>query len=332
MAHSLRTLRLVSASALALLMIVGTYVSTGPNPFFGAGRIAIAQTSEELLREYATKDTDTDGLPDWQEALYGTDPANPESFQAGIPDGEAVAQGLISPKVSVRAEEEPTDPDSIPGVVAAPSSLTDRFSQALLQQYLTNRGDTPPSQEEIVGFVKGAVDNLSAQSLSPAVFTQSDVKVAGSGATAVRAYTAAVEAAYAANTVASDKNELSYFADALKGNDAALTQLSRISGAYEDMANAQMALTVPSDVRQAHLTIANGLMRMSEVTGDMATLKTDPLRALMGIALYEKAVRDMGAGFVNLAGIYRAQGIVLTETEPGYEIYYSAVNLDIAPE
>lgn len=313
-------------------MVAGTYVSTGPNPFFGAGRIAIAQSSEELLREYATKDTDADGLPDWQEALYGTDPENAESFQAGIPDGEAVAQGLITPKVSVRADETPTDPDSIPGVVAAPSSLTDRFSQALLEQYLRNRGENPPSQEEIVGFVRGAVDNLSAQSLSPAVFDQGDVKVSGSGAAAVRAYAAAVESAYGANTVASEKNELSYFADALKGDDGALAQLSRISGAYEDMASAQMALTVPSDARQAHLTIANGLMRMSEVTGDMATLKSDPLRALMGIALYEKAVRDVGAGFVNLAGIFRALGVVIGETEPGYEIYYSAINLTIAPE
>lgn len=332
MAHSARTLRLAAASTLALLMIAGTYVSTGPNPFFGAGRIAIAQTSEELLREYATKDTDADGLPDWQEALYGTDPNNPESFQAGIPDGEAVAQGLIEPKVAVRPEDEPTDPDSIPGTTAAPSSITDRFAQALLTQYLTNRGETPPTQEEIVGFVKGAVANLSAQSLSPAVYDAGDVTVAGSGAAAVRAYAAAAEAAFAANTVPSDKNELSYFADALKGDEKALAQLGRIGDAYAAMATALMGVAVPSEARQAHLTIANGLMRMSDVTQDMATLKTDPLRALMGIALYEKATRDMGAGFVNLAGIFRAQGVVIEETEPGYEIYYSATNLDIAPE
>ncbi|MDP3402478.1 MAG: thrombospondin type 3 repeat-containing protein, partial [bacterium] len=132
MAHSTRTLRIAAASLLAVLMVGGTYLSTGPNPFFGLTRIVGAQSSEELLREYAAKDSDSDGLPDWQEALYGTDPFNPESFRVGILDGEAVAQGLIEPRVTVRAEKEPTNLDSIPGTVAAPSSLTDRFSQTLL--------------------------------------------------------------------------------------------------------------------------------------------------------------------------------------------------------
>ncbi|MCD8495128.1 MAG: thrombospondin type 3 repeat-containing protein [Candidatus Pacebacteria bacterium] len=36
-------------------------------------------------------DTDGDGLPDWEEALWGMDPLNPDTSGNGIPDGEEVA-------------------------------------------------------------------------------------------------------------------------------------------------------------------------------------------------------------------------------------------------
>lgn len=316
MAHSTRTLRITAASVLAILMVAGTFVFTGKGNLF---RIAEAQTSEELLRQYAAKDSDTDGLPDWQEALYGTDPMNPESFRSGIKDGEAVAQGLVEPKVAVRPEDEPTDIESIPGTVAAPASLTERFSQTLIKQYLQNLGDEPPTSEEIVAFVETGVAELSAQSESPAHFKASDVHVSGeTGTGALVSYAARLETAFAENTVSADRNELAYFADALKDDASALKKIGEISHAYEDIATAVMSLSVPTEARQAHLAIANALMHMSEISADMATMKTDPLRALMGIGLYEKYAQEVTAAFTNLHGVFAARQIVIPTGNPGY--------------
>lgn len=309
-------------------MIGGTYLSTGPNPFFGMTRIAGAQSSEELLREYAAKDTDTDGLPDWQEALYGTDPSDAESFQAGIKDGEAVAQGLIEPKVRVRAEEEATDLDSIPGTVAAPSSLTDRFAQTLLTQYLSNRGATVPTSEEIVAFVEAGVQNLSAESASPDAFSLAEVTVTADGSVALSEYAAAAERVFALNTVAADTNELAYFSVALKGDDAALAKIDAISAAYADIASALMEIPVPAEARQSHLTVANALMHLSETSADMASMKTDPLRALMGIGLYDKYATTLVAGFANLDGVFSARQVSIPEGEVGH--YFISTAADAA--
>lgn len=325
MAHSTRTLRIAGASLLAVLMIGGTFLSTGPNPFFGMTRIVGAQTSEELLREYAAKDSDTDGLPDWQEALYGTDPLNPESFRAGIRDGEAVAQGLIEPKVTVRPEEEAVDLESIPGTVAAPSSLTDRFSQTLLKQYLLNRTGTPPTQEEIVSFVQEGVAELSAGATEPDRYTLKDVRVsADSGSAALVAYAAEAEAAIAANTVSSSissRNELAYFQDAIRGDDAALANVTAYSKAYTAMGEALIRMPVPQEARQAHLTIVNATMHLSSMTADMAALKEDPLRALLGIGLYGKYATSMKSGFANLNGVFTARQVSIAEGQPGYEFF-----------
>lgn len=325
MAHSTRTLRIGIASLIAVLLIAGAYAFSGPTPLFNLGRIAEAQSSEELLREYAVKDTDADGLPDWQEALYGTDPANPESFKAGVKDGEAVAQGLVQPKVVVRADGDTTDAGSIPGISALPDSITDRFAQALLTQYLRTRGDTPPTQEEIVAFVQKGVSELSSSSEDADRFTIADVRVTSeTGREALIAYAAKAEKAFADNTVPStisSRNELSYFQDAIRGNDGALTNIRALSAAYEDIAEALMAVPVPAEARQAHLSIANTLVHLSTMTEDMAALKTDPLRALLGIGLYEKYASRLKSGFANMHSVFSARQATLTEGQPGYEFY-----------
>jgi hypothetical protein len=308
-------------------MVGGTYASTAPGGILGWAKIAGAQSSEELLREYAAKDTDFDGLPDWQEALYGTDPANPESFQAGIKDGDAVAQGLIEPKVAVRPEDEPTDIDEIPGTVAAPSTLTDRFAQTLLKQFLMNRGDTPPTSAEIADFVEAGVADLSQQAASPARFSFSETRASSdTGAAALSAYAGRAETAFAENTVPADRNELFYFEEAMKGDTEALGKIGQISEAYTDIAEALVATPVPSEARQAHLAIANALAHLSETSADMAAMEEDPLRALMGIGLYRQYADELIAAFANLHGVLSARQVSIPEGTPGYYVAKTAAD------
>lgn len=318
MAHSPRTLRVATASFIALLLVAGAYVLSGPVSFFGTN-IAGAQSSEELLREYAAKDTDSDNLPDWQEALYGTNPNDAESFKQGMLDGDAVAQGLIQPKVTVAPTPAPTDPSTIPGTTPATNSLTDRFAQTLISQYLSNRGEAAPTQAEILSFVKAGVANLESESISPARYTVSDVRTQGQGGKeGVLAYAAAVESAFATHTTATEQSELGYFSDALKGEAGALSSIKRISNAYAAIAEALIALPVPSEARQANLSIANALARMSEVSADMATMDSDPVRALMGIGLYERSANELTAAFTNLHGVFEANQITETQGVAGY--------------
>ena len=79
--------------AIFLLLIVTAYGMSGPLPFHTS--TAGAESTHDLLVSYASKDTDNDGLPDWQESLYGTDPNNAHSVNATVTDGEAVTQGLV---------------------------------------------------------------------------------------------------------------------------------------------------------------------------------------------------------------------------------------------
>src|SRR3990167_5251431 len=95
MGQILQNWRVITAILFSAVLIVGAFVLAR-----GIESPSSAQASEEtaLLHAIATKDSDSDGLPDWEEALYGTDPHNQDSFHLGMSDGEAVAKGLIVPK------------------------------------------------------------------------------------------------------------------------------------------------------------------------------------------------------------------------------------------
>jgi len=308
-------------------MVAGTYAVTGPTPLFNLGRIAEAQSSEELLREYAAKDSDTDGLPDWQEALYGTDPLNPESFRAGIKDGEAVAQGLIDPAVVVRAPGELTDPDTIPGTTALPNSVTDRFARAFFSQYILKRGEVPPTSEEAATFVKASIDDLVASSEPLAQFSASDVLTSGdSGAAALTAYAARAETSLASENIRPAKNELFYFSDAVKGNKDAINSIEKISKAYKASAEVFIKTPVPQEASRAHLAIANALMNMGNVTEDMATLSDDPLRALVGIGSYEKRSEQLAAALSGMHGIFSARQVAIPDGMSGAEFIFICRN------
>jgi len=301
-------------------MIGGAFAFSGNDPLFGLGRIAEAQSSEELLREYAAKDTDTDGLPDWQEALYGTDPLNPQSFKAGVQDGDAVAQGLIEPKVMVRAENEPTDPESIPGTKAAANSLTDRFAQTMMKQYLLNRGEKPPTQEEVLVFVKAGIADLEATTDVKAVYSLDDVENApDSGTAALKGYAARMERSLAAHNIRTEKNELAYFSDAMKGDTEALERIQEISDAYKASARALIDVPTPAGTKRAHLDFVNALMSMSSVTADMASLETDPLRALMGIGLYDTVARRSVVALSEMNSTFSTGGVFIPEGTEGAE-------------
>jgi hypothetical protein len=68
-------------------------------------------------------DSDHDGLPDWEEALYGTDPHNPDTDGDGTPDGEEIKEGRDPLKANTAPKgQEPNDKIS-PALIAESDAI-----------------------------------------------------------------------------------------------------------------------------------------------------------------------------------------------------------------
>lgn len=317
MAYSTRTVPIIIASVVAILLVAGAYVLSGPIPLIDR---VTAESSEELLRAYAVKDTDSDGLTDWQEELYGTDPANPTSFRADLLDGEAARQELLTPKSLVREQEDLTE--DLPGTDPAADSLTEAFSKKFLAQYLSTRGTVPPTEAELIAFVEDAMTDLVREAAAHPQYSVQDAQVTANDVQEYRTYAANAAAALSGNAVSADKEDLAYFAAAVNGGDtASLKKLEKLSGAYTTIAAALFAVEVPRDMRTSHVAAVNAFDGLGTATAHLAELEDDPILAMLGIAEYQRYRTDLINAFVLLNKGFVASGITISETEPGYAYY-----------
>lgn len=128
-----RNTRIIGASLIAVIMVAGGYFLPGFQ--FPKTKAVNAELTDDLLASYVAKDTDSDGLPDWQEALYGTDANKADTDGDGISDGEAVRKGLLTP--TALSSQLPSDPvgedEVLPGQAPAAGSLTEQFSRSFFQ-------------------------------------------------------------------------------------------------------------------------------------------------------------------------------------------------------
>ncbi|MEK7510618.1 MAG: thrombospondin type 3 repeat-containing protein [Patescibacteria group bacterium] len=318
MAHSTRTIPLLVASIIAIVLVGGAYVFSGPIPFIDR---VTAESSDELLRSYAVKDSDNDGLTDWQESLYGTDPTNPNSFRADMLDGEAARQELLTPRSLVREEEDLSK--DLPGTDPSPDSLTEAFSKKFLGQYLLTRGNEPPNEAEVAEFVSKAIDELVRTGLATPRYTNADARiVTGEGSAAFLIYMREVQAVSDAHEPLLEDRDVLYIRKAVEEDDVeALKKLSAMSKTYADSAEALMEVRVPASAVTAHVAMANALNYLSVATADVAAYRDDPIRTMLGIGEYRESIRLVLEALAAMHGPMTRSGVVVNTGVPEYDFY-----------
>lgn len=275
--------------------------------------IANATSTKALLEAYAAKDSDEDGLPDWKEALYGTDPKNANSVSASMTDSEAVAAGKVMPRFSTNTQtEKPVTAADIPGPAPKSGSLTERFAKQFFSQFLLSKqvGATP-SAEEVQTFALDAVNELAAKNAVTDEFKESDlVRATGSGPAALQAYGAAMDAALHQPPTKLPKDELSYFNDYVISSDTtALKHVNELAKAYRATAVAAARVPVPDELRSHHLILVNATARLATAIEDFSVVDDDPMLAMLGLKEYTIATDQLAAEAKALEAVYTAAGV-----------------------
>lgn len=302
---------ILGACLVAITLILGAYYLSGRVSSSGT---LTAEATEETLTAYAQKDSDSDGLTDWKEALYGTDPTNAHSFRADITDGEAVAQKLITP--NIRGDGASAGiAVSIPGTAPAAGSVTEKFALSFFESYVKTGGNVTKSDASLQTFVQGAVADVQKSDVRTPTFT-ADAIVPSSG-TSLSAYAAAAEKAFSSDTTQTPHSEFVYFSDAVLKDDAvALTIVQNRAQVYIGMAQNLINVPVPPQAGSAHLALANATMQLGKTIEDMGMLKDDPVRAMIGLGKYEPDARAFARALAGMSDALSAA--VIPVGTPGY--------------
>ncbi|KND51516.1 MAG: hypothetical protein AB202_03025 [Parcubacteria bacterium C7867-007] len=293
MALSARSIRIIAASALSLVLVVGAYAASGPLNFL-KGRIVGAQSTESLLKAYAAKDSDGDALPDWQEALYGTNPNDPHSFDAVLTDSEAVNKGLVTPKTSavIPADPSTNTPDTaadVPGKDPAPGSLTDEFGRQFFQQYVAagNGGQLTEEQKEALIAKLLADFSLRASKLLVSPYTAVSIRVSPSAD--VVTYLDSVEKVIRENDVPAGAGEPAPLMQAfLEESDLeAGKKIVALGGAYGSISENLLAIQPPPAYGAQHLALVQSFDTLSRSMKAVSKYETDPLAVLGSLSLLQ---------------------------------------------
>lgn len=313
--------RIFSAALIATVAIIGAYALARG---VGQPSHASASAETELLASVAAKDTDADGLRDWEEALYGTDPRVADTRKLGMSDGQAVAKGLIVPIAPLALSTGSStalalDP-SMP--VPAEGTLTRAVAANLYKVYLESLAKTPDgtlTTAQIQAMTDSVVDNLNASIAPAADFkTRADITVSGSGPEAMKAYAAAAEAVMHANKSSAKKTDFEYLSSALQdGDQEALQHLASIAKMFKSAAVGLAVLPVPVELAAAHLELVNSFARLGAINEDFTRTDTDPVAALMALKQYPAAAQQFVTAFASVTNVFVAHGVTLAPGEPG---------------
>ena len=319
---SSRTWGIVAALALAAGLIVAAWLLSNVSTSVARPAAVTAAGTDAFLQEVASRDSDGDGLPDWEETLYGTDPKRVDSDNDGILDGEAARRGLLSSQ-TIKAGTVASSDTGDTSVDSA--SLTSRFARTFFELYIQARQNgSNLSKDQINDLVTRATTLLASDSstaVSGSVYSSQSLTFTPDGQDAYRLYLANAERAFAKYTIQTEKSELLYLKDAVTAGDAsAFEKINQIAKAYRAIADALIIVPVPQSLAEVHVAIANALRRMSVVTEDLAGFESDPVRALVALSKYEGDVLHLRDVFQGLSDAFSRSAVAMSPGEPGYSL------------
>src|SRR3989344_294104 len=304
------------------LFIVGffllLYLSQGKSASRQAA-IANADASIPPSQAELLQDPDNDGLPNWEEALLKTDPANPDTDGDGMSDGE-----------ETKANRDPLTPgvgdlkSRSENLVSSNGELTTELAKAVIDSGAIgevlqgNSGDIPDSFLKNIGAIytesqaKLVSENLQNLRYSPA-----------SDPASIKKYFNAVAASYLTNFSKFEKNDLEIFAVIAKNpTEENAKLLDPYIGAVNTLLNDLESLEAPLAVKEFH---EKGVTLAAKTKFEVAALRNvenDPALALL--ASYNRVMTKIAlTDFYDLQ-VWRwlkTQNIAFATEEAGHQMF-----------
>jgi hypothetical protein len=314
MFHFLRT-KIGISLLLALIIIGAAFAFKYRNTEKSIKKTGTTIALEKVVKDSLDRDDDNDGLKNWEEVLYKTDPKVADTDNDGIKDGEEVKQNndpLVfgTGKTATNNAEMPTKP-----IVY---TATDRFSQEIFTQYIEAKKQGIDISDEISAKIADSVLEQDYSDKIP-LYTTSSLKVnTDSSTNSLKTYANAI--GLILKTPPETKmNEFLIFQKL--GNESVENyrdDLMKIQKRYEGMRTKLLALPAPKGFAESQIEIINSISLFIEATNGAITLEEDPIGALGKIARYETGVNLLTKAVFQLKALFISHKVIFSPNESGY--------------
>lgn len=312
-----------SLLALASLIFLGSLIYflfyVKDTKTYVAPAVSVVTTNKILA-----KDTDEDGLKDWEEQLWKSDPLNPDSDSDGTPDGLEIKSGR---NPTVAGPNDKLDLDTIENKINTETetdlSETDKFSRDLFLKIIAaKKADAPPSAEDLEKFLNASV--LQEMKNQPVkTYGEGDFQVDKSETLEkIKAYGEKIAEIMNTKPPQPLEDELTIFERAETKNDPnELKKLEPLIDQYRWIESSLLKTVVPESALPNHIAFTNGVSGMAYSITGLRYIMTDPIRALPGVDTYDRNFANFINSLLQFKSYFETSGVIFEKGDRGYNYF-----------
>lgn len=274
--------------------------------------VSVKETSR-LVSVQEEKDTDTDGVADWEEVLYGLDPTKAVSNPEKISDAE-----YIKKKKTEASLSESVPPSLLSASSTANLNPTEKLARETFSEYISLKQSNAVTSLNI----NSATDNITSNNLYALedaynisqvnVIPDSDLagaKIYGNAFARIR--TKYVNQ-YLENPIGSE-----LFSESSVTSDNFQQRLNKISNIYSSLARELSQLKVPASLIEIHLKLINNYAKSANAFKIISNLSEDPLSAMFAVSEHTNAEAEESSLLSSIRQFLSSGGIIFDSNEPG---------------
>lgn len=224
--------------------------------------------------EVIQKDSNYNGIADWEEYLWGLDPAK------NGPENKA----FINSKKSVLAQNG--------GIIPSDDSKTITENEALSQEFfaaIVSLQQTGNLNDDSLKSISDAVGQRAVATPLPDVYTKADLKVIPDSANANTEYYNAYNTLVTKYQNEDMGSELTLISQGLGNNDPqALYAAKTVGQAYVSFSSEFVKIPVPSSIATIHLRMANDYNKIGQAIGGLTVILSDQIAGMKAILNYKQ--------------------------------------------
>jgi len=290
----------------AVLFVVALFFIKNKTTFKNESeQSGLVYNGTETLADLVNKDTDLDGIPNWEESLWGTDPTKKDTNDDGVSDSveiekiksTQVKSDIVIDENGITTKGGERDSENL--------TETDKLSRELFSTIATlnQAGDI---DQATVDKLSSSLAERIQNSAPRKVFSLADMKVIkDDSAQAVSTYNEALNKIYSQNskvkyTVLDVLQK--FIVDENNVDESVLPELDPLIAQTNSTVDAMAKTSVPASLATLHLDLVNTLQKLSENVSDIRLFSTDIIIAMRGISQYQTNSESLDSAVNELAG------------------------------
>lgn len=284
----------------------------------------INKNTAKTLAKTLEMDTDKDGLKDWEESLWKTDPNNPDTDGDGTTDGEEVKTNrnpLIKGLGDKNSEQQKTTPSSNTKY-EEPDTITGAMTEELFSRYFKLKTKGKLTDETKKELISSVADNIDIKN-NYRTYTIDDLTVIDNSINSFKKYGnvfADILLEYIKN-INPENNEVVIMTKAIKTENVNLfKKLSPAITNYKELAKKLLNIKVPKDAAGIHLNIVNNYESIASALEDVKKYPDDPILGFIGISKYTQYINQLNISANDLSEMFIKNKVPFTEKDPGLQL------------